>query len=995
MVDRDPPSSQPTIPASNLPPTQATAVSEHDSRILKAAVDKGLITSAVAADAVRRATTDTSATELLIRQGLITKHIAEALAHSEGAGDPTAIAGFKIVGKLGQGGMGTVYRALQVSMHREVALKVISKQFASDPAFCDRFLREARAAGAVNHPNVITCFDVGQDQGWLYMALELMTGGDAAGLVREQGGRIEERRALRIIADCARGLSALKRAGLIHRDIKPANIFISEDGIAKLADLGLARATSGEDRMTMTGAAMGTPAFMSPEQASGDAGLDLRTDIYSLGATLFSLITGDMPFKGGSAFAVVAKVINDPTPDPRAVHGAVSDGAAAIIMAAMAKDRDRRYATPDLLIEDLERVLTDREPRHARITPSPAFQATMVSAPRAAATQPASGATVAVPPPAPPSSGFEPTIMQAPPRPAAEPVASRERRSKKPLVIILLLAVAVVVAVVAIRNHRNRDARRAPVVADIPHQVGKPKSEPMTIVPRADPAPAVADPVPEPAPTVSRPPAVVKSVATPEPAPRAVEPTPPPPTAPPPIARQPDPVPEPAPPVRPVEPDPAPVAVQPEAKPPETTQPETTQPETTQPETAPATEPGPVAAAEPAPQGNIFKRWFNGAKKGVGLGPKEGEPAVPPASPPPAAVPLPAPAAAPGVKQPAHAQLETFRRQLFERKAATVVEDAGDGGIAVRVDPALKSLDVLRTYPITKLDLTGCVRISDLLALHTMKLRWLSLNGCKEIESLKGIELSPLTQLDLSGCVSLDKDLSSLKGKAITDLRLANCERLSSLAGIEGMPLSVLDLSGCRRLQSLVQLQNMPLTHLSLARCARVTSLDGLGKLPLVELDMSSCDNITSVAPLRGLALKRLKIDGCRKLASLDGLQGMQLNELDLSRCSSLKDLGGLQGMKLSRLVLMRCDRLPGLTGMGGNPLTSLEITSCENLTGDLTALKGLPLTQLHLRACPNLGSLDGAQGLPLKRLVIIECPRITDLSAVRGIKDLEIIRPQ
>jgi len=154
-----------------------------EDRVLRSAIEKGLISKEMADAAQREGLiTQTRATELLIRRGVLTKHIVDNLAGVQPItpAEPVAIAGFKIIGQLGKGGMGTVYKALQVSMNREVALKVIARQFAEDPAFCERFLREARAAGAVNHPNVITCYDVGQDQEWLYMALELMTGGDAS-----------------------------------------------------------------------------------------------------------------------------------------------------------------------------------------------------------------------------------------------------------------------------------------------------------------------------------------------------------------------------------------------------------------------------------------------------------------------------------------------------------------------------------------------------------------------------------------------------------------------------------------------------------------------------------------------------------------------------------------------------------------------------------------------------------------------------------------------
>src|SRR5690606_17424771 len=149
-----------------------------------------------------------------------------------------------------EGGMGAVYRARQLNLDREVALKVVSAHVAVEPGYAERFVREARAAAKVSHPHVITIFDAGQVDGQLLMALELMRGGDAAQLAKKAGGRLPEARALQVVRDCARGLQALEKAGLVHRDIKPANVFIGEDGGAKLADLGLARSRAGDDRMT-------------------------------------------------------------------------------------------------------------------------------------------------------------------------------------------------------------------------------------------------------------------------------------------------------------------------------------------------------------------------------------------------------------------------------------------------------------------------------------------------------------------------------------------------------------------------------------------------------------------------------------------------------------------------------------------------------------------------------------------------------------------------
>ena len=326
-----------------------------DSHFLKVAVAKGLVDAELATSVYRDAQeSGRPVVELLVeRQVLTAYHVDLIIKDLAKASGPKIIAGFQIISKLGQGGMGAVYRATQLSIGREVALKVMAPDVAKNKGFSERFLREAMAMGAINHPNVITCFDAGKDGKILYMALELMTGGDADQLARSSGGILPAVRACSIVRDGAAGLGAIHKAGLIHRDIKPANIFLGENGTAKLADLGLARHEDSDDQMTRTGTAMGTPAFMSPEQAQGVDDLDIRSDIYALGATLFALSTGQAPFSGQSAYAIVARVINEPVPDPRSLNPNIPDPVVQVIRAAMQKDRKKRPQTP----YDLQQML--------------------------------------------------------------------------------------------------------------------------------------------------------------------------------------------------------------------------------------------------------------------------------------------------------------------------------------------------------------------------------------------------------------------------------------------------------------------------------------------------------------------------------------------------------------------------------------------------------------------------------------------------------------
>jgi serine/threonine protein kinase len=270
------------------------------------------------------------------------------------------IGGCRVVAKLGAGAMGTVYRAEQLSLGRQVALKVMTTALQGDTEAGERFLREARTAAAVSHANVVSIFDVGRDSDRLYLVQELITGGSAKDLLYASGGFLGERRALELIADCCAGLQAIHEAGLVHRDIKPENILLTSDGSAKLADFGLARTVGSGGEMTMTGATIGTPAYMSPEQAQGRKDLDIRSDIFSLGATLYCLVTGSAPYQADSIWAIVAKMINDPVPDPRTLRPDLTDGAVAVIQRAMAKEPDERYPTPRLMRQVVENLIRRR-----------------------------------------------------------------------------------------------------------------------------------------------------------------------------------------------------------------------------------------------------------------------------------------------------------------------------------------------------------------------------------------------------------------------------------------------------------------------------------------------------------------------------------------------------------------------------------------------------------------------------------------------------------
>ena len=290
---------------------------------------------------------------------------------------PNPLAGYTLGRRLGTGGMGAVYLASDEAGH-EVALKIMRPELAHGGDFADRFRREAAVMTAVADPNVVRALASGEDRGWLWLALEYMADGDLERYLKRRG-QLMEKDAVQMAIQCARGLAAIHAQGLVHRDFKPANVFLAKSKgtaagtfEAKIGDLGLARHTSGNDRMTLTGTACGTPAYMAPEQVRGESDLDPRVDVYALGATLYRLVTGQDPFQGSTIYMLTNAVLKDPVPDPRKHNPTVCPALVGIILKAMSKDRADRFTDTLAVAADLERVAAGRNLHHAAAVPSPA-----------------------------------------------------------------------------------------------------------------------------------------------------------------------------------------------------------------------------------------------------------------------------------------------------------------------------------------------------------------------------------------------------------------------------------------------------------------------------------------------------------------------------------------------------------------------------------------------------------------------------------------------
>jgi eukaryotic-like serine/threonine-protein kinase len=268
---------------------------------------------------------------------------------------------YRVLSRVGSGGMADVYLAEDQLLGRHVAVKLLHHHFAEDQEFVERFRREASSAAALSHPNIVAIFDRGEWQGTYYIAMEYVAGRSLKTIVREQGA-LNPATAIDIVVQILRAARFAHKRGVIHRDLKPHNVIVDEEGRARVTDFGIARA--GASDMTLTGSIMGTAQYLSPEQAQGLA-VSTASDLYSVGVILYELLTGVVPFEGETAVAIAFKQVSAEPRPPSAVLDSVPPALDEVVLRALAKDPSRRYADADEFIAALER---DREalPESAR-----------------------------------------------------------------------------------------------------------------------------------------------------------------------------------------------------------------------------------------------------------------------------------------------------------------------------------------------------------------------------------------------------------------------------------------------------------------------------------------------------------------------------------------------------------------------------------------------------------------------------------------------------
>jgi len=344
----------------------------YDSIFGKMAIDQGLCTDEELHHSLdeleaRRKVGPVMLENLMVELGYITGTQAERLKTSirESKAAAHQIPGYKILGKLGAGAMAVVYKATQLSLNRTVAIKLLPKRFSENPEYVERFYKEGQAAAKLNHNNIVQAFDVGEAGGYHYFVMEYVEGKTLYDDL-SAGKVFSESEALDIIIQVAHALAHAHARGLIHRDVKPKNIMINTAGVVKLADMGLARATTDiETARTEAGRAYGTPYYIAPEQIQGKIDIDGRADIYGLGATFYHLVTGRVPFMADAPEEVMRKHLREQLTPPDHINTSLSAEVSEVIEIMMAKRREDRYNNVEELLTDLEAIRNGQPPLRA------------------------------------------------------------------------------------------------------------------------------------------------------------------------------------------------------------------------------------------------------------------------------------------------------------------------------------------------------------------------------------------------------------------------------------------------------------------------------------------------------------------------------------------------------------------------------------------------------------------------------------------------------
>ena len=366
---------KPTMSSSDRSGSPGASTFGFETILGKLVVDNGLVTqeelnecASLLQDAEGNATGHTLG-DVLVNHNYVTIRQLDRLQSDFDTRKSTQrIQGYRIIRKLGAGAMATVFLAQQESLDRPVAIKVLPKKFSENEEFLERFYKEGRAAAKLNDANIVQAYDVGNSGEYHYFVMEYVDGDTVYEQIVEKK-KLSEKEALPIIRQVAKALKHAHEVGFIHRDIKPKNIMISKNGDVKLADLGLARAL--DDQVAAeaeAGRAYGTPYYISPEQIRGKKNITPAADIYGLGATLYHMVTGNVPFSGKNPSDVMHRHLKQELVPPDHINSSLSAGFSQVIEMMMAKDVSQRYQNATDLIEDLDAVASGLSPQFAQPT---------------------------------------------------------------------------------------------------------------------------------------------------------------------------------------------------------------------------------------------------------------------------------------------------------------------------------------------------------------------------------------------------------------------------------------------------------------------------------------------------------------------------------------------------------------------------------------------------------------------------------------------------
>ncbi|EXX85166.1 serine/threonine protein kinase, partial [Paenibacillus darwinianus] len=261
---------------------------------------------------------------------------------------------YEIIERIGSGGMALVYKAHDVLLNRKVAVKILRQQFGHDEEFVRRFRREAQSAASLSHPNVVSIYDVGEEEDTHYIVMEYVEGSNLNDLIKERAP-LQTEEAVRFAVQICDALDHAHQNQIIHRDIKPHNILIGKNGRVKVTDFGIARAVT-SSTITQTGSVVGSVHYFSPEHAKGISTGE-KSDLYSLGIVLYQMLTGRLPFLGESPISVALKHLQDDFEEPRQVNPHIPQSLENIILRSMRKNSSERYASAQEMLEDLETCL--------------------------------------------------------------------------------------------------------------------------------------------------------------------------------------------------------------------------------------------------------------------------------------------------------------------------------------------------------------------------------------------------------------------------------------------------------------------------------------------------------------------------------------------------------------------------------------------------------------------------------------------------------------